>query len=163
MHKMKVMRVGDIMIRRKAGQPGYRTQQRTAILDCIRLTEGEHVTAAEIVNRLANSDTPVGAATVYRYLERLIEQGEVRRYVVDGVSAACFQYIGGAPRCAGHYHLKCDSCGELIHLDCKLLPEIEEHVTQTHRFRINPDKTVFYGLCPTCDPETEKPLKATCK
>lgn len=36
----------------------------------------------------------MGTTTVYRNLERLVEQGIAAKYVVDWTTSACFEYIG---------------------------------------------------------------------
>ncbi|MDR1664250.1 MAG: transcriptional repressor, partial [Clostridiales bacterium] len=122
----------------------YNTKQREVILRYIASIAGEHVTAAQIVGHFAKENTPVGRTTVYRHLEKLTESGELRRYTTDGVSGACYQYAGGR-ECGGspHLHLKCEGCGELLHLKCSSLNDLERHVLDKHAFQINPLKTVL--------------------
>ena len=58
-------------------------------------------TADGLAALLQEQGTPVGKATIYRYLEALVEQGMVRKYVMEGASA-CYQYIDAASACAQH-------------------------------------------------------------
>ena len=62
---------------------GYKTKQREYILEYLRSCGTRHTTVGEIVRHLQDSGTPVGTATVYRHLEQLVEDGAVRKYVLD--------------------------------------------------------------------------------
>lgn len=109
-----------------------------------------HVTVDQIYENLKNSERQVGKTTIYRCLERLIEEGEVRKYIVEDGMSACFQYISSSHQCKEHYHLKCCKCGELIHLSCDFLGKVNEHIYQEHHFIVDSSKTVFYGICEKC-------------
>ena len=68
--------------------------------------------AEEISRYLAEEGSPVGKATVYRCLDRLVEQGTVRKFLLGEGESACYQYQTG--ECHSHYHLKCACCGALL-------------------------------------------------
>ena len=132
---------------------GYQTKQKACLLAYLEEHAHEHVTAGELVQALVQHGTPVGAATVYRQLERLEKEGLVRRYSLDDRGGACWQYAGeeaASGACHDHFHLKCTSCGTLFHLDCGHLREIASHVAEEHGFVIDPARTVFYGVCKDC-------------
>lgn len=128
----------------------YNTKQGELILNLIKSEEGKHFTADEIITLLANEGKKVGKATVYRHLDKLIKAGEVRKYIVEEGTSACFEYVGHNHSCKSHYHLKCSSCGELLHVRCDFLDEVSSHILGHHGFTIEPEKTVLYGLCETC-------------
>lgn len=128
----------------------YQTKQKACLLDYLRSNADRHVTAGELLRALADRGTPLGAATVYRQLERLESEGLVRRYTIDDRGSACWQYADGSTECHTHFHLKCTACGTLFHLDCAHLNEIAAHVAADHGFQIDPGRTVFYGLCAAC-------------
>ena len=44
-------------------------------------------------------------------------------------------------------------CGAIQHMDCAHPGELYQHVLQRHHFRINPRRTLFYGLCDRCSGE----------
>lgn len=132
---------------------GYQTKQKATLLAYLEEHSHAHVTAAELVQALAAHGTPVGAATVYRQLERLEQEGLVRRYSLDDRGSACWQFAGEEAKkgtCHDHFHLKCTRCGTLFHLDCDHLREIASHVAAEHGFVIDPARTVFYGVCGDC-------------
>lgn len=128
----------------------YNTKQRETILSFIASLGGGHVTAAQITKHFESCGAPVGRATVYRHLDKLAESGKIRRYSVDGITGACFQYISNNEDCQAHLHLKCESCGALLHLSCEMLGEIQRHMSARHAFQINPTKTLLYGKCEAC-------------
>lgn len=135
----------------------YNTKQRELILKYLCEKEGEHVKAEDILEYLKNNDTPVGKSTVYRYLEALVEQNLVRKYTIEEGKGACYQFIGNddTHHCKEHYHLKCSDCGELFHVSCEFMDEINEHILNEHNFVIDKSKTVFYGTCEKCRKKKE--------
>ena len=93
----------------------------------------------------------VGTTTIYRQLEKMVSEGLVAKYVVDGTSSACFEYTGDEEESqAVCYHCKCEKCGKLIHLQCDEVENLKQHMLEHHDFEMNPLRTVFYGLCSEC-------------
>lgn len=131
---------------------GYNTRQRQLIWEYLREHPGQHVGVDDVVQYLAAKQSPVGRATVYRYLDRLVEEGAVRRYHLGANAGACYEFIPEPGHCSAHFHLKCTKCGKLEHVECKQLMEIADHVAQEHGFSIDQTKTVFYGICNHCTP-----------
>ncbi len=124
---------------------GYKTKQRDAILRYMQEHQEHHVTVNQISDSFAGA---IGVTTIYRHLEKLLEQGLIRKYTVDG-AGACFQYAEDR-QCREHFHLMCEKCGCLIHLECSHLNGLSGHILEEHGFRIDPFRTVFYGLCRDC-------------
>ncbi|MBR2284832.1 MAG: transcriptional repressor [Ruminococcus sp.] len=131
-------------------ESGYNTKQKEKLLDYLIANKSRHTNVSEISAYLAAEGTPVGTATIYRQLDRLVENGIVRKYAFDGKTGACYQYIEDEQQCHTHFHLKCLSCGRLIHLDCDHLAGISEHIAEHHGFIIDSSQTVFYGMCSDC-------------
>lgn len=129
---------------------GYNTRQKEKLLSYLISNKDEHTNVAGISAFLAAEGTPVGTATIYRQLDRLVDQGLVRRYSIDGKTGACYQYVDSDAGCHQHFHLKCKNCGRLIHTDCDHLSEINEHMLQHHGFTVDSSMTVFYGICADC-------------
>lgn len=131
----------------------YKTKQREAILTYIKEMKGEHVTVQQVVDHFRARGVQIGVTTIYRYLEKLHEEGIVRKYVLDGVSGACFEYSGEAGICHDHFHFKCEMCGGLVHFHCHAVEEIQRHLCAEHGFQVNARKTIFYGRCQRCREE----------
>lgn len=128
----------------------YKTRQKDEITRCLSSFGEKHFTAADVVARLAASGSAIGQATVYRTIDRLAASGELRKYIVDGSTAACYQKSGGKTGCREHFHLKCEGCGRLIHVECDELAKIASHMEKEHGFAVDSSKTVFYGICREC-------------
>lgn len=135
---------------------GYNTKQKEKLLSFLINNMDKHTNVQQISAFLAEEGTPLGTATIYRQLDRLVEQGEVRKYVIDGKTGACYQYISASEGCKTHFHLKCLRCERLIHTDCAVLAELDQHIEEHHGFTVDPSKTVFYGVCSDCGRFEEK-------
>ena len=85
-------------------------------------------------------------------MESLVDEGLINKYIIDGNSPACFEYVDQESHRGGEvcFHCKCEKCGKLIHLQCEELKEIGKHLSEEHGFKLNPMRTVFYGVCDDC-------------
>lgn len=129
---------------------GYKTKQKEKLLDCLMSNKDRHTNVREISAFLDSEGTPMGTATIYRQLDKLVEQGLVRKYILDGSTGACFQYVENSASCHEHFHFKCTSCGKLIHIDCQYLTGVNRHILEHHEFTVDSSQTVFYGKCSEC-------------
>ncbi|MGN0613875.1 MAG: Fur family transcriptional regulator [Porcipelethomonas sp.] len=129
----------------------YKTRQKEIILNLFKENKDRHLTAAEIVNHINSSTEKIGTATVYRYLDKLVSSGVIRKYFLDDKSSACYQYIEENEECHEHFHLKCLECGALIHIDCDYMKSLGEHILSGHGFKIDNSRTVLYGRCKNCE------------
>ena len=130
----------------------YKTKQKEILLDYLRSVPGVHVTAGQVVKYFEEHDTPIAQSTIYRQLEKLVDEGVINKYTIDGSSPACFEYVGtelsgGSEPCI---HCKCEKCGILIHLRCDEIKELQSILLIDHKFELNPTRTVLYGLCEKC-------------
>ncbi len=132
----------------------YKTKHMDELLAYMKEMKGQHVTVNDVSVHFANAGTAIGTTTLYRNLERLVEQGVVAKYVIDGTSSACFEYVGRDEKeqetC---YHCKCEKCGKVIHLACDEVACLGNHIMEHHGFAIDYHRTVFYGLCAECREE----------
>lgn len=130
----------------------YKTKQRERLLKYLESVSGSHVTAADVCAYFKAGGENIGQSTIYRQLESLVDEGIINKYIIDGNSPACFEYVGADHHADAEvcYHCKCEKCGKLIHLHCEELEEIQTHLLDEHRFRMDPIRTVFYGLCENC-------------
>ena len=131
-------------------QRSYNTKQRSMIWEYIEAKNGgEHFSVEDILEYFRKKGQTVGKSTVYRYLDKLVAQGTVKRFFNGDGESACYQYDDTA-HCSEHYHCKCVDCGCLLHIDCEQLLSMSEHIENEHSFTINPSKTILYGQCEKC-------------
>ena len=130
----------------------YKTKQRGLIIDCLKSAPDGHVTAGDIVSYFRSRGDSVGQSTIYRQLESMVDEGIVSKQIIDKNSPACFEYIGSESHVHSEscFHCKCEKCGKLIHMHCDELEEMEKHILKDHAFKIDPRRTVFYGICENC-------------
>ena len=130
----------------------YRTKQQRLLLEYLQTLPGTHITANDVCSYFEENGSGISKATVYRQLEYFVDEGIINKYIIDGNSPACFEYVGtdeheDSDIC---FHCKCEKCGKLIHLHCDELKGMQIHLFKEHQFKINPMRTVFYGLCEQC-------------
>ncbi len=130
----------------------YRTRQKDILIEYLKSVEGSHITASDVCSYFKKQGETIGQSTIYRQLEHLVDEGIVNKYIIDMNSPACFEYVGHDSHQDREvcFHCKCEKCGSLIHLECDVLSGIQEHLYEDHRFKLDPKRTVFYGLCEKC-------------
>lgn len=130
----------------------YKTKQREMLLGYFETVPGVHVTAGDVCGYFRSQGAPIAQSTIYRNLESLVGEGVIKKYVFDGNSPACFEYVGpeSLEDTESCFHCKCEKCGKLIHLHCDELNEMQSHLMKEHHFGLDPVRTVIYGLCEKC-------------
>ena len=145
-----------IKFRRQTMQSkSYKTKQGDELRSFLESVPGKHITAADVCDYFRRSGKPMGMATVYRQLDKLVDEGVIAKYNIDAGSPACFEYLGAHLSQEICYHCKCSVCGKLIHMHCDELPELQKHILQHHGFAIDPVRTIFYGVCSDCAKEKQ--------
>lgn len=136
----------------------YKTKQQNGVLEYLKKNAGRHVTAEDIREHARNGESFISMATIYRQLDKLLDKGLVVKYETGQGSPACFEYIDPNQQSdlENEFHCRCISCGALIHIKCKELSGIEQHLLQEHHFFMDPKRTVFYGLCENCQKAQRK-------
>ena len=131
-------------------QRPYHTRVRGLLLDFLAQNAHSTVTAAEVLAYFQSQNQPVNRATVYRNLDRLVEERAVIKYVSDDGKKASYLYCGPHENCQEHLHLQCSACGRVIHLDCGLADQLTAHLRDSHGFDLKCGSSILYGLCEDC-------------
>ncbi len=129
---------------------GYTTASRTKILEYLKAHQETTVAAKDIHQYLIEENSEANVTTIYRYLDKLVKDGIVNKYVSDKVKKAVFQYAGQGEKCHQHLHLQCLECGKIIHMDCAFMGEISRHIQDEHHFQLSCEKSILYGRCREC-------------
>jgi Fur family ferric uptake transcriptional regulator len=129
---------------------GYQTKNRQRILSFLKENREKTVSAADIYEELERQGVSVNITTVYRYLERLLKEKKVKKYITDSGSKSSYQYVEDGEHCEEHLHLQCVECGQVIHLDCTFMDEIAQHLYSHHQFTLDCGASVLYGKCKKC-------------
>lgn len=122
------------------------TIQMTLVLEAVRQLKC-HATADEIYQAVAQEYPHISKGTVYRNLQRLCENGEIRKVEVpDG--ATRFDHI-----LSEHYHVRCETCGRVFDVDMGYLHDLERSVKDKNGFLLTGHSIMFRGICPVCRQE----------
>ena len=124
----------------------YNTKQKQIILYFLESNKHKCFEVKEIAKYLEENNNIVGTTTIYRYLEELINQNKVKK-IKDNTISAKFGYFDCHEE---HFHLKCESCGKIIHLDCETTKEMIKHIHLKHHFKINEESFLINGKCENC-------------
>ena len=139
----------------------YKTAGRQRLLEFLEIHPDRQFTADDLCGELdsmtaKNAETAETAgknktrkSTLYRHLSELCAEGTVRKYRSDTQSAYVYQYVGQGD-CSRHFHLKCQSCGQLVHLECTVSEELLSHIASHHGFEVDSGRSILYGLCNAC-------------
>lgn len=136
-------------------ETGYATKKRTRILKYFEENPDKDVCVNDIYEYLKTNDMNVNVTTIYRYLDKLVEQGVVLKTVHGKKEQATYQYMEGRMGCCHHLHMKCRKCGKIQHLDCGFMEEIMKHMGQEHGFVIDCRKSYIAGVCRECGLKAE--------
>jgi Fur family ferric uptake transcriptional regulator len=128
----------------------YNTRHGQAILAYFSAKKDMLLTVAQIVEHLQKEQIAISRPTVYRQIEKLVNEGKIRKLVLGGISGSCFKYIDPGECKRDDCHLKCEICHGVFDLKCDEVDHVSRHIFENHAFQVNGSKTVFYGICKTC-------------
>ena len=123
----------------------YKTKNRELLIAFLKENNDKHLSITEIQENL--KDIP--QASLYRLVDSLVQEGLILRYIVGPNKSACYQYADHNED-HHHFHLVCENCGKLIHLECDEVEELVHHIDQNHNFKVDISKVNLYGLCEEC-------------
>ena len=125
------------------------TQQRQLVLDAVRARR-DHPSADQIYFDAAAAHPRISRGTVYRNLNVLSEEGEIRHVKVPQ-GPDRFDL-----RTEPHYHILCTGCGAVSDVELPYAPELDAQAAALSGYRVSVHRTVFEGLCPACRAAAEK-------
>jgi Fur family ferric uptake transcriptional regulator len=108
------------------------------------LAGNHHVTADEIVARVAEQHPEVHRSTVYRTLERLEEVGVIT-HVHLGHGPSTFHLVTRP-----HHHAVCSGCGAVVEVPYGALDSLADQLRDEHGFELAPQHFALSGRCRNC-------------
>lgn len=135
----------DDMAERIRVQGGRLTPQRQLLLDTL-CELGDHVTAAELYERVHQLAPAIDRSTVYRSVNLFAELGLVRSSTVDGVAVYELASGEGIP----HGHLVCRTCGCVVHLEPDITLRLAGNLRESYDFQLDVADLTVYGSCLEC-------------
>lgn len=124
----------------------YNRDRKEEIIALLSTESDLSFTAEQICEKVLGSGG--GKSTVYRIISSLVEEGVLKR-ISDGKSRHVkYQYLG-EKLCSEHLHLKCRSCGRLIHLNKTASESIISSLESSEGFLIDCTE-ILSGSCTKC-------------
>ena len=114
----------------------------------------KHHDKAFFVEQIAQVLDGISVSSVYRNINLMVKEGIVKRFQQKGSRKFLYQYLGDS-HCADHLHLKCDTCGNIVHMDEGVTKAIMNIVEQATAFHLDRAKTFLHGACTTCEHHKE--------
>lgn len=129
----------------------YHTKTKELIIEYIQQNKERRFRAAEIYAYLLDQGQQVNLTTIYRNLDKLEENKLIMKYKTAENDCATYQYVEPHGNCHEHLHMQCRKCGKIMHLECGLMQEIQEHLLTHHGFRLECPGSVLVGVCGDCE------------
>lgn len=128
----------------------YNTKQKKLVEDVLLENKNSQLSCDEITYILMNKGTPVGKTTVYRQLEKLCNDGRIKKLNPHNGKSFLYQLIDENMECDTHMHLRCTKCGKYVHLGCDFMMQVSTHISEHHGFTVDNSKTEILGICQSC-------------
>ena len=126
------------------GRESYNTKQKNLIINTIKKQKNEF-TINDIYDELKGN---VGLTTIYRLVDKLVNQGRLNKYITNN-NITYYQYLIECEE-ENHFYLKCEICGNLIHIDCDCIGELFNHILNEHNFKPSKEHIIINGICNNC-------------
>lgn len=119
------------------------TKQRQMILEIV-LDHHDHPSADQIYVEVRAKDDKISRGTVYRNLNLLASDGEIKHVKLHGADRYdC--------RTDEHYHLICTGCGMVTDVTpMHNMSEMNRTIAESTGYVIEQHSTIFEGICPVC-------------
>lgn len=136
----------EAVLRARLKAAGLRsTGPRLAVL-AVLADRGGHLSAEDVVARVADDAAGVHRASVYRTLEALSDAGIVQ-HVHLGHGATTYHL---ADEVGEHLHLQCGSCGAVIDAPAAVVGTLRRRLLQDHGFDLDATHVALSGTCGAC-------------
>ncbi len=122
------------------------TVQKSAVLDALMYLD--HPTADEIYSSLHHTHPFLSRATIYRILNRMVEEGEILHLAMPQGPDRFDITI------SEHQHCRCVRCGKVFDVKLSEISDIHREIERDLGFSVLRDCIVFEGLCPDCNKDS---------
>ena len=127
----------------------YKTKQQEIILDCLKKQKSRFLTVDQIMDCLKEDGVAVGQTTVYRVLERMVDDGKMIRLPTEDGAKVRYCFVDKEDL-NKQGKLVCLGCGRFIHLECSKMKAFLDHIYEEHGFELDQQHTILYGYCESC-------------
>lgn len=119
------------------------SKQRESILNYVKSVK-THPTAEIIYQEVRKQDNKISLGTVYRNLEKLYQNGDIKRLKMANEKD---RFDGDISH---HYHGICTKCGKLIDIFVDYYENIDRYINKKTNFEVVSHDVIFNVICPEC-------------
>ena len=135
---------------------GYKlTKARQTVLDVIEHSGG-HITSAEVLDKVAESDPAIGRASVFRTLDLLTRLSIIRPTYISSSMTPNYVLMPDGH----HHHIICTVCSQVIEFEDCGLEQMAAELEQRLHVQLTGHLLEFYGRCEKCRNATAAELEA---
>ena len=127
-----------------ARSESYNTKQKDIIINTIK-HQGQEFTINDIYNQIKDK---TGLTTIYRLVDKLVQDGRLSKNI-GKENTTYYQYLEECNK-PNHFYLKCENCGDMVHIDCKCIEDLSSHILKTHKFKPSKEHIIINGICEKC-------------
>ena len=120
------------------------TKQRSLIWDVLTQADGQHLSVAEVETAVREGGSPLHRATIYRTLDRLVDDGLLVRTNL-GPDRSTYEIAEDH-----HHHLVCGECGRTEHVPHDLVRAAIARIEQQSGFDLATAQLSLHGRCRDC-------------
>ena len=120
------------------------TKQRSLIWDVLTQADGQHLSVAEVETAVREGGSPLHRATIYRTLDRLVDDGLLGRTNL-GPERSTYEIAEDH-----HHHLVCGECGRTEHVPHDLVRAAIARIEQQSGFDLATAPLSLHGRCRDC-------------
>ncbi len=137
-----------------AAQAERKSEQRNLVFKIVE-KRYDHPTAQDIYEQARRNMPAISLGTVYRNLQRLVDQGSLIESK-NGRKPARYE-----ARRHRHYHIHCTECGSLEDVSVPYQESLDRKVEKQLRYQLEEHRLEFYGVCPSCHAASRKSERGT--
>ena len=128
----------------------YNSKGKNEVIMYLKAHNEHRLTVAEILDGLKEEGISINRSTIYRNLDKLVENGDILVFKGNDSESAFYQYSGEHKECNAHLHLQCDSCGKIFHLEHGFVDDFMDKLRKDLKVELDVSKTMLVGTCEKC-------------
>jgi Fur family ferric uptake transcriptional regulator len=126
---------------------GYKlTNARVLVLNVLEENDG-HLTSSQIIEAVAQADSSIGRASVFRTLDLLTSLAIIRPTYIDSSATPTYVLLPDGH----HHHIVCTHCNKVIEFaDCGL-KDLQTRLENLYDMKITGHLLEFFARCNSCN------------
>ena len=136
---------------REGTMKNYNTKGKDIIMAYLKDHADGNFSANDILQYLEEHNSKMNISTVYRNLDKFVDQGMLMKLKNPDDDFCRYQYKHPDGNCDDHIHMQCRNCGRVFHLECGFMEELSKHLSAHHGFTIESAGSMIKGLCGECN------------